>query len=101
MSERFKCNLCYLILNKEDLVEGNCPQCNKEVKKMCPEDHICTCLEDVQDGVWICDTCGSFRCKCGSHNVATHSRITGYLSEIKGWNAGKRQELLDRVKYNL
>ena len=28
-----------------------------------------------------------------------YSRITGYLSEIHGWNKGKMAELGDRVKY--
>lgn len=28
-----------------------------------------------------------------------YSRITGYLSEIDGWNKGKRAELADRLRY--
>jgi anaerobic ribonucleoside-triphosphate reductase len=34
---------------------------------------------------------------CGSHDVAQVSRITGYLGDVAGWNAAKRQELKDRV----
>ncbi len=39
--------------------------------------------------------------KCGSHNVDYLSRITGYLQSVSGWNAGKKQELLDRNRVNL
>ncbi len=36
--------------------------------------------------------------KCGSHNIDHLSRITGYLQSVDGWNAGKRQELVDRTR---
>jgi len=36
--------------------------------------------------------------KCGSHNIDHLSRITGYLQSVDGWNAGKKQELLDRTR---
>lgn len=36
--------------------------------------------------------------KCGSANLDYISRITGYLSNVSGWNAGKRQELKDRLR---
>lgn len=36
--------------------------------------------------------------KCGSTNIDHMSRITGYLQSVSGWNAGKKQELLDRVR---
>ncbi len=37
--------------------------------------------------------------KCGSKNLDYISRITGYLQAVSGWNEGKKQELLDRVRY--
>ena len=37
--------------------------------------------------------------KCHGTNIDAWSRITGYLQNIDGWNAGKRQELEDRYKY--
>jgi len=39
--------------------------------------------------------------KCGSENVQHLSRITGYLQNVEGWNAGKRQELKDRQRYDV
>jgi anaerobic ribonucleoside-triphosphate reductase len=29
------------------------------------------------------------------------SRVTGYLQDVSGWNAGKRQELKDRMRYSV
>ena len=39
--------------------------------------------------------------KCKSENVQHLSRITGYLQSVEGWNRGKRQELIDRKRYNI
>ena len=36
--------------------------------------------------------------KCGSSNIDHLSRITGYLQSVDGWNAGKKQELIDRTR---
>jgi ribonucleoside-triphosphate reductase len=38
---------------------------------------------------------------CGSANVKTYSRITGYYQATDGWNAAKHQELKDRYKFNI
>ncbi|TRO52916.1 anaerobic ribonucleoside-triphosphate reductase [Candidatus Bathyarchaeota archaeon] len=35
---------------------------------------------------------------CGSTNVRHWSRITGYYTDVTGWNEGKRQELMDRYR---
>jgi len=35
---------------------------------------------------------------CGSENVRWWSRITGYYTDVTGWNEGKRQELMDRYR---
>ena len=37
----------------------------------------------------------------GSHDVVQISRVTGYLQDVSGWNAGKQQELKDRVRYSV
>jgi ribonucleoside-triphosphate reductase len=36
--------------------------------------------------------------QCGSNNVRWWSRITGYYTDVTGWNSGKHQELLDRYR---
>ena len=38
---------------------------------------------------------------CFSHDVVQISRVTGYLSEVSGWNRGKQQELQDRRHYEV
>ena len=35
---------------------------------------------------------------CSSENVRWWSRITGYYTDVTGWNEGKRQELMDRYR---
>lgn len=37
--------------------------------------------------------------KCGSKNVDSWSRITGYMQDLSGWNKGKQQEFKDRYRY--
>jgi anaerobic ribonucleoside-triphosphate reductase len=37
--------------------------------------------------------------KCKSQNLDYISRITGYLQAVSGWNEGKKQELMDRMRY--
>ncbi len=37
--------------------------------------------------------------KCHSTNLDYISRITGYLQSVSGWNEGKKQELMDRMRY--
>ena len=89
---RFKCHVCMFIV-----VERPCPVCgNSEPVPMCPRDH-CHCSHAVVDGIASCPDCGAAMCPlCESHDVAQVSRITGYLSDVAGWNAAKRQELKDR-----
>jgi len=38
---------------------------------------------------------------CGSSNIDYISRVTGYLQAVSGWNSGKKQELIDRVRYSI
>jgi len=96
----FKCSVCYLILDDEQVVDGLCPHCNMKVEKMCENDHVCTCTDTIQNGSFVCPSCGEFTCACGSHDIEITSRITGYLSALSGWNRGKYQEFKDRTRYN-
>lgn len=38
---------------------------------------------------------------CGSSKIRHWSRITGYYTDITGWNEGKRQELMDRYRVTI
>ncbi|MBN1683579.1 anaerobic ribonucleoside-triphosphate reductase [Candidatus Bathyarchaeota archaeon] len=38
---------------------------------------------------------------CGSDSVKWWSRITGYYTDVTGWNEGKRQELMDRYRVTI
>jgi len=59
-------------------------------KKNCPG-------ETVVDLIATCKVCGNPMCPdCSNHNVHQLSRVTGYLSNVSGWNAAKKQELKDR-----
>lgn len=56
----------------------------------------------------ICNDCGEISpglkeaCPvCKSDSIDFISRITGYLSNVSGWNNAKKQELIDRKRVNL
>ena len=89
---------CYQCLHYFDVVAGTpCPVCgNEDIKEACICDHVCTCSETIHSGVKYCPVCGEPICPCGSGDSAAVSRVTGYLADVKGWSAGKRQELKDR-----
>lgn len=95
--QKYKCSRCFHVVETDV-----CPHCGQmNLKKMCARDH-CNCTHDVIPSVAYCPDCGEGMCPiCGSHDVNQISRVTGYMSDVTGWNAGKRQELLDRKKYNL
>lgn len=38
---------------------------------------------------------------CNSGDVRWWSRVTGYYTDVKGWNEGKRAELLDRYRISI
>jgi ribonucleoside-triphosphate reductase len=38
---------------------------------------------------------------CGSDDVQLYSRITGYISPVSRWNAGKFQEFKDRTRFSV
>ena len=59
------------------------------------------CGRDLVGGIVNCEICGEPMCPdCSNHGVTQISRVTGYIQDIAGWNAGKKQELSDRVKNN-
>lgn len=55
------------------------------------------CLNDMHMMAGLKDVCEN----CGSANVEQLSRVTGYIQSVNGWNAAKKQELLDRKKYSI
>lgn len=57
---------------------------------------IDSCLDCGYQGEF--DTCCP---ECGSYNIQQLRRVTGYLSsDYRNFNAGKRAEVLDRVKHS-
>jgi len=58
---------------------------------------ICKTCRKVSYG--LLDKCPS--CGAEGTNLEHWSRITGYYQEVSGWNAGKKQELRDRYRYNV
>jgi len=69
--------------------------------QMCELDRVCTCVEDITEGLDYCEKCGQAICPCGSHDVSQVSRVTGYLADVDGMNMGKQQEIKDRMRYVL
>lgn len=56
---------------------------------------ICSACNSTSAG--LLDVCPS----CGSSTVRWWSRITGYYSDVTGWNAGKLQELQARYRMSV
>lgn len=56
---------------------------------------VCSTCQSTNTGLLkICPT-------CGSDSVKWWSRITGYYTDVTGWNEGKRQELMDRYRVTI
>lgn len=101
--KKYKCHTCHIVINESDLIDSNCPKCesNFALKPMCENDTI-ACDHDIVDGLAYCPLCGEAMCPvCGCHDVSQHSRITGYIQEVDGWNEGKKAELRDRHRVNI
>ncbi|MDK2974506.1 MAG: hypothetical protein PWP08_877 [Methanofollis sp.] len=94
---RYKCHTCSHVVETKP-----CPVCGEtELEIMCPLDHT-HCSHEIVSGIEYCPLCGEPVCpECGSHDVSQISRVTGYLQDVSGWNAGKQQELKDRVRYTV
>jgi len=58
---------------------------------------ICRRCSMVSSG--LLSTCGN--CGAVGEELEQWSRVTGYYQRVNGWNAGKRQELLDRRRYGV
>ena len=99
---KWKCHSCHTILNNSDLIDKKCPVCGEvHLQQMCPMDHN-GCQHDIVGTIELCPICKQVLCPvCGCHDVAAVSRVTGYLSNVEGWNNSKRAELKDRVRSNL
>lgn len=101
--QRWSCYTCHLHFElPKTEKEPKCPECGEvHIKKRCPADPEggCKCLQSINPGVKYCEICGKEICPiCGDHDVAQVSRVTGYLSDVAGWNNAKKQELKDRVR---
>ena len=94
---RYKCHTCHLVVE-----ENPCPVCgDTHLEIMCPLD-TCDCSHEITGTIDYCPICGEAICPtCGSHDVVQISRVTGYLQDVSGWNAGKQQELKDRQRYTI
>jgi len=105
LEKRFKCHACHEIIEESKILKRNgsnlCPICEQPIAEMCPVDHChCTCALPVHHVVEYCPICKSAICPgCGTHDVLQISRVTGYLQDVSGFNAGKQQELKDRKRY--
>ena len=102
---QYKCGTCHSIFGNDGYVaaEKRCPECGEtHVFVMCPLDH-CHCEHRRPiSGIAYCPICGDPICpECGTHDVYQISRVTGYLQDVSGWNAGKQQELKDRHRVNI
>ena len=101
--KRYKCYDCFKILHNDELIDGKCPTCGSShmLVEMCPIDHN-GCGHEITGKIEYCPICGESICpNCGDHNVVVVSRVTGYLSDVSGWNNAKQQELKDRVRSEL
>jgi anaerobic ribonucleoside-triphosphate reductase len=64
--------------------------------------HNSTPCKKTVSGTSICPMCMSIMCPvCHRHEVTILSRVTGYVSDVSGWNEGKKQEFKDRQRYKL
>lgn len=119
----FKCHSCRSIF---DLFNGDLPifmaLCGKEgvICPICKSDSTeLLCKVDAYSiylklkgfkcrdgqpisGVDICPVCCTNMCpRCFNHECLSLSRVTGYMSDVSGWNAAKKQELADRKRYKI
>lgn len=97
---RYRCVECLILFDKADMVDGKCPRClsDKSIKTTCSMDKSCNCPDNTSYLETYCPVCGARTCPCGSHDITIVSRVTGYLSDVSGWNAAKQQEFKDRVR---
>ncbi|MBS7637984.1 anaerobic ribonucleoside-triphosphate reductase [Candidatus Bathyarchaeota archaeon] len=56
---------------------------------------VCSSCQNTSSG--LLESCPN----CGSKEVRWWSRITGYYSDVTGWNEGKKRELKDRYRISI
>ncbi len=56
---------------------------------------VCSSCQNTSSG--LLESCPN----CGSKEVRWWSRITGYYSDVTGWNEGKKKELKDRYRISI
>lgn len=72
--------------------------------KTCPvhmwvEHNNAACFKELVANTMECPVCGKPCCpECMNHSVTQISRVTGYLSDVSGWNSAKAQEFKDRQR---
>lgn len=60
------------------------------------------CNKQMVANTAACPLCGNPVCPdCMNHIVEQLSRVTGYLGTVSNWNAAKKQEFEDRMRYQL
>jgi DNA-directed RNA polymerase subunit RPC12/RpoP len=102
-TQKYSCYTCHCHFEL-DIADKKpkCPECGEiYIQKRCAADPFrgCHCALTVNAGIKYCDVCGKVVCPtCGDHDVLVLSRVTGYLQDVSGWNAGKQQELRDRFR---
>lgn len=101
---RYKCHTCHNFFKDSQRVgeKKACPVCGEvHLAEMCKLDHN-GCTHEIVSGIAYCPECKDPVCPiCGTHDVIQISRVTGYMQEVKGWNAAKQQELKDRARYQI
>ncbi|NOR85570.1 hypothetical protein GQ473_05630 [archaeon] len=88
----------------DEFNNGN--QLNIDDPKKCPL-HVWVvynhqiCGKDLVPNITNCEICGQPTCpNCSNHGATQISRVTGYMGDVAGWNAGKKQELKERQRHN-
>lgn len=120
----FKCHICKYIFDIFSEAQGvailvalidksniRCPRCNTEnVELICKVDAysvylklkgLVNCRQGIIiSGTDICPVCKRAICpECFNHSCVSLSRVTGYVQDVSGWNAAKKQELIERKRY--
>lgn len=121
-SSIYKCQHCKYIFNINRvgmanilvILRGNwiafCPICNQnDAECLCKVDVYSVYLKlqgvkcrtgEIIAGTELCPICEKTICPtCYNHSVISLSRVTGYVSDVIGWNNAKKQELKDRQRY--
>ena len=70
--------------------------CESDVDYFALSRDLTLCRDCKQVQYEIIDKCD----KCGSQNVFSLARVTGYIQAIDGWNEGKREELKQRKRHD-